>query len=75
MDAFHLQHTTASFSIRFTSRLAGTLRQNRMDDGEDQRSNQQTHGNRTKIACLLGENASYTDATLRAIMETMKGKE
>ncbi len=28
-----------------------------------------------KIACLLGENASYTDATLRAIMETMKGKE
>ena len=28
-----------------------------------------------KIACLLGENASYTDATLRSIMETMKGKE
>lgn len=28
-----------------------------------------------EIACLMGENAAFTDATLKAVMETMKGKE
>lgn len=28
-----------------------------------------------QVACLLGENAAYSDTTLRAIMETVKGKE
>lgn len=27
-----------------------------------------------QIACLLGENAAYTDASLKAVMETLKGK-
>lgn len=27
-----------------------------------------------QIACLMGENAAFTDASLRAVMETMKGK-
>ena len=28
-----------------------------------------------QIACLLGENAAFTDTSLKAVIETLKGKE
>ena len=40
-----------------------------MDARKDPRSNQETV---QQVACLLGENAAFTDATLRSVMEAYK---
>lgn len=72
LDLVHLQHTASSVGIRSIARLERAWRYKRSGCSKRRRSDKKTQETVQQVACLLGENAAFTDATLRTVMEAYK---